>query len=79
MNAVIRFTYQSVTTIVYVLYMYMYFRCITCVYLCILLLIERDWEDMKYMPEHSTLMRDFGRQKVKLVRHAYKHTYTQTL
>ena len=52
----------------------MYFRCITCVYLCILLLIERDWEDMKYMPEHSTLMRDFGRQKVKLVTQTHIHT-----
>ena len=43
--------------------------------MCILLLIERDWEDMKYMPEHSTLMRDFGRQKVKLV----THTHTRCL
>jgi cyclin-dependent kinase 8/11 len=25
---------------------------------------ERDWDDIKHMPEYGTLMRDFGRQKV---------------
>ena len=26
-------------------------------------LIDRDWEDMKHMPEYSTLMKDFSRQR----------------
>ena len=28
---------------------------------------EKDWEDIRKMPEHGTLQRDFGRLRSKLV------------
>ena len=26
-------------------------------------LVEKDWEDIKHMPEYTQLMKDFGRQR----------------
>ncbi len=31
--------------------------------LFLFLISEKDWDDMKHMPEYSQLMKDFGRQK----------------
>ena len=46
--------------------MYIYFTVCVCVCSAVLH-TEKDWEDIKKMPEHSSLVRDFGRIKHKYV------------
>ena len=37
--------------------------CVIPISLIVLIIPEKDWEDIRKMPEHNTLMKDFKRSK----------------
>ena len=45
--------------------------CHDLVCVCVCVCAEKDWEDIRKMPEHSSLVRDFSR-----MRHKYVHYRT---
>ena len=44
------------------------------VYISLYMSVERDWEDIRKMPEYATLMRDFGKLKPTYVLTVNVHT-----